>query len=50
MESSEGSKYYREHKPDLFWQSYIECFWEFHIPPEIINEPIRSICLTEVLK
>jgi len=38
MESSEGSKYYREHKPDLFWQSYIECFWEFHIPPEIINE------------
>ncbi|MDD3044469.1 MAG: helix-turn-helix domain-containing protein [Candidatus Delongbacteria bacterium] len=38
MESSEASKYYREYKPDLFWQSYIECFWEFHIAPEILNE------------
>ncbi len=38
MERSEGSKYYLEYKPDLFWQSYIECFWEFHIAQEIISE------------
>jgi len=35
---TQGSKYYREHKPDLFWQNYIECFWEFDIKPEIISE------------
>jgi AraC-like DNA-binding protein len=38
MDRSEGSKYYREYKPDLFWQSYIECFWEFHIAQEILTE------------
>jgi AraC-like DNA-binding protein len=38
MGKTEESKYYREYKPDLFWQNYIECFWEFHIAPEILNE------------
>jgi AraC-like DNA-binding protein len=38
MNSSDGKKYYREHKPDLFWQSYIECFWEFYIAEEILTE------------
>jgi len=38
MAKTEESKYYREYKPDLFWQNYVECFWEFHIAPEILNE------------
>ncbi|MBN2856867.1 MAG: hypothetical protein JXN63_00550, partial [Candidatus Delongbacteria bacterium] len=38
MDSAQGSKYYREYKPDLFWQSYIECFWEFHIAGDILAE------------
>jgi len=38
MDRSETGKYYREYKPDLFWQSYIECFWEFDIPEKIIKE------------
>lgn len=38
MNSYEGSKYYKEYKPDLFWQSYIECFWEFYIAEEILTE------------
>jgi AraC-like DNA-binding protein len=38
MAKTEESKYYREYKPDLFWQNYVECFWEFHIEPEILNE------------
>ena len=38
MGRSETSKYYREYKPDLFWQSYIECLWEYHIAPQILKE------------
>ncbi|HXK49917.1 MAG TPA: helix-turn-helix domain-containing protein [Clostridiales bacterium] len=38
MKISEENKYYREYKPDLFWQSYVECFWEFHIAEEILTE------------
>jgi AraC-like DNA-binding protein len=38
MADQSVSKYYREYKPDLFWQNYIECFWEFDIEPEILSE------------
>ncbi|HQO09171.1 MAG TPA: helix-turn-helix domain-containing protein [Clostridiales bacterium] len=38
MADQAALKYYREYKPDLFWQNYIECFWEFDIEPEILTE------------